>query len=512
MHTSLKLDRTGGSAPLLGALVDGPSLKYLGLSLLLAWHYCLWFVPGVFAGTFLLDDRVTFAWLIALAANGITVLVTALCIGHWRHLPDQSWINWLVTSLACLATLFLTLIAPALPSLIPQLAAAALVGGTSGWLWLAWGERYARSRASFTIGRVGPIFAACLITAMLIALALPSPASAVFVALIPLAAGFLLDRGTRIGRDWGPIQPLPKTAARGGFFAVLFICGSSFVAAFISYFTVAIVPWDNLWHIESSFTLGVLLAAVAVLAISLGVWLLRRAQQKHPGTEAAENRPGDEDSPGRGSAPTIYRLFPWLLVSDVIACCLFLVGPRWQLAGFMVALATSSVFEILLTMYMGTLTLRGYTSPVVGFALSAASIRLGICGGNGLTLVYERVPGLYDPLVNPTMLACIVVLALLLIPLVRLDYRITQLIQPSKSVSELEQIVAATANEFRLSDREAQIMLLLGQACTASVIADRLYISVNTVNTHVQHIYTKLGIHKRGELINYLNKRIEQLT
>jgi DNA-binding CsgD family transcriptional regulator len=37
-------------------------------------------------------------------------------------------------------------------------------------------------------------------------------------------------------------------------------------------------------------------------------------------------------------------------------------------------------------------------------------------------------------------------------------------------------------------------------------VAEKLVISISTVNTHIQHIYGKIGIHKRAELLNYLHK------
>lgn len=59
--------------------------------------------------------------------------------------------------------------------------------------------------------------------------------------------------------------------------------------------------------------------------------------------------------------------------------------------------------------------------------------------------------------------------------------------------------------EFRyLTPRETEIAALAAQGLTSQQIADRLYISVRTVNNHLATTYTKLGIHSRDELVEIL--------
>ena len=55
-----------------------------------------------------------------------------------------------------------------------------------------------------------------------------------------------------------------------------------------------------------------------------------------------------------------------------------------------------------------------------------------------------------------------------------------------------------------LSRREREIALLAATGVTSKDIADRLFVSVRTVNNHIQHIYTKLGITSRAELAGAL--------
>ncbi len=57
------------------------------------------------------------------------------------------------------------------------------------------------------------------------------------------------------------------------------------------------------------------------------------------------------------------------------------------------------------------------------------------------------------------------------------------------------------AKQFGLSSREREITALLAMGKSRSQIGKDLYLSLGTVNTHVSHIYAKLGIHSKDELI-----------
>jgi len=61
---------------------------------------------------------------------------------------------------------------------------------------------------------------------------------------------------------------------------------------------------------------------------------------------------------------------------------------------------------------------------------------------------------------------------------------------------------AATA--VPLSGREREIVMLAAQGLTSKDIAERLYLSVRTVNNHLQHAYTKLGVNGRAGLAQAL--------
>ncbi len=461
-------------------IVTDPRLKYLGLTSVLTWHYCLWFVPNSFPTTFLLDDRITFAWLIALAAAAVAPLALALRLGRTQHLKATPGVVWLVSGLGSAATVTLCSLGMLVATPLVAYGAALIVGGCAGVLWVLWGERLACQKARFTLIRVAPTYGGFLLVLLGLTYVAPGWFATALVATMPLLSGVLLRAHTRALPD-SPPRLLPAKAAIQGKRTMITVTVISFAAAYVCYYTVAIVPWEALGAVQDSFTLGIVIGAALILLFAV---LQRYA---------------------RGPRST-FRVYPWLLLLIVIACVMYLADDRLDNATFLLAVAISSLFEILLTLYMGVLTQRGYAPPATAFALSGSAIRLGICLGNGTALVYERVPGLHDLLVRPTFVLLVALIAGLLITMVRQEYAIDELTRSPSAESELAAIVNSVAEEFRLSDREREIMVLVGKGYTASAVGERLVISPYTVNTHIQHIYRKLDIHKRSELISYLHR------
>ena len=52
-----------------------------------------------------------------------------------------------------------------------------------------------------------------------------------------------------------------------------------------------------------------------------------------------------------------------------------------------------------------------------------------------------------------------------------------------------------------LSQAEARVLRYLPTKLSAPEIADEMYLSVNTVKTHLRHLYDKLGVHRRHEAV-----------
>ena len=74
--------------------------------------------------------------------------------------------------------------------------------------------------------------------------------------------------------------------------------------------------------------------------------------------------------------------------------------------------------------------------------------------------------------------------------------------QDDEAPASFEQRCALLAERYKLTPRELEIAAYLLRGRDLPFIRDTLFISRNTINTHVRHIYGKLGIHSKQELID----------
>lgn len=58
-----------------------------------------------------------------------------------------------------------------------------------------------------------------------------------------------------------------------------------------------------------------------------------------------------------------------------------------------------------------------------------------------------------------------------------------------------------------LTEREREVLKLVAEGLTNNQIADRLFISPKTVDTHRTHVMDKLNLHNRSELVRYAMRR-----
>jgi DNA-binding NarL/FixJ family response regulator len=62
-------------------------------------------------------------------------------------------------------------------------------------------------------------------------------------------------------------------------------------------------------------------------------------------------------------------------------------------------------------------------------------------------------------------------------------------------------------NEFKLSDREKEVLSCLVQGMSYKLIANACFISIDTVRGHIRNIYEKLHVHSKSEAVAKAIKR-----
>lgn len=120
--------------------------------------------------------------------------------------------------------------------------------------------------------------------------------------------------------------------------------------------------------------------------------------------------------------------------------------------------------------------------------------------------------GFLSPDIQPTALlvgAFVVILAALLLSSERNIRTGWGFIRPGdpQSTTDLAKMCTIIAQEYRLTPRELEVIKPLAEGQDSDEIAKVLYISPNTVKSHIQNIYNKLGIHSRKELLRLTKDR-----
>lgn len=76
-------------------------------------------------------------------------------------------------------------------------------------------------------------------------------------------------------------------------------------------------------------------------------------------------------------------------------------------------------------------------------------------------------------------------------------------------ISNMRQDIVPSRNDYQLTAREKEILQLLSQGNSFKMIAAELFISIDTVRTHIKHIYDKLHVRSQIEAVSKaINERL----
>ena len=159
---------------------------------------------------------------------------------------------------------------------------------------------------------------------------------------------------------------------------------------------------------------------------------------------------------------------------------------------------------------MGQLSFRLSVSPLWLFGISRVFDYAGMFLGSA-TLFGIRTAGV-EPYPNLVAAACIVLVAVLsVVALTERGVFSNWSIENVVERGERTPAVSATGLRelYGLTQREEEVLCLLLREKTLSAIASELFVAPGTVKAHVQHIYQKMGVHTRKELLDAAGVRTD---
>ena len=234
-------------------------------------------------------------------------------------------------------------------------------------MWILWGESLTRFRANFSVVHIGTTFGATVLVVMIVSLFIPAVYPPLFVVLLVAFSGVFLYAHEKVPATY-PVL-LPHDTVKPAYSSVLAVCS-------VGCFT------------------GGLPAIISWPCVPVGMVLDRRIHLR--------DRRGDRCSVDlaclgafgalQSESFDVQALSVLLGLGRCGARSLFQSHESLYPVAFVVGLSVSSLLEISLIMYFGTLMRRGFFAPALAVTFSLASIRIGIALGNclGLSLRTSR--------------------------------------------------------------------------------------------------------------------------
>ena len=232
-------------------------------------------------------------------------------------------------------------------------------------------------------------------------------------------------------------------------------------------------------------------------------------------------------SGGNDPSPAENRFFQTYVLVTTAGYLAIIVGTEVSvgtLASTVLSLG-SALFNVLLWMCVVAIGTRNRLDSVWVFSWCMGASTLGLLLGRTLDNALSVISS-DNPPVTLTVLSIALFCFLACYILVLKDFNIVRVIygvrpltersyEPSSPAANPEETVERMLNarcqklaqEYSLTERESEVLELLASGANARYVQDKLVISYHTVRTHIKHIYTKLDVHNREELIAVLQRK-----
>lgn len=475
-----------------------PALAHLGLGFHWAWTFLCFYSPTLFPPIGASVPKIHTFLLVSISANALALILTAVAGARLNHSQRTAL---LIAS--CLAAVIGTALAALGGGTAPYhsvllVSGAVLTGIGTAFILIGWGELY----GSLGAGRASITTAASAVLAVatyFIVIFLPpfaglSPAWGIAcTALLPALSGALVwvsIRNTPVVEH----PPLPRSATRGFPLPWRLAVG---VGAYGVVFGLMRGITDLSAGGETFVPVGrfaVLGGGIVALLIAVGALTSRR----------------DLDF------GFTYRPIMPLMVAGLLMLPFFGLGN----ATFARAIigTSYSYLDILVWIVLSDLTFRIAKPATLVFGWGRGVMTLSVFAGWIVGFLIANEMTVSATLLSALSLLSVFVLVVSAVMILneRDVFGLWGSPEASAAVADNEkrpgqwrQRCLAIAETYGLSPREEEVLLLLAKGRSLPFIRDELGIAGGTVQAHITHIYRKLNIHTRQQLIDLIESRPE---
>lgn len=252
------------------------------------------------------------------------------------------------------------------------------------------------------------------------------------------------------------------------------------------------------------------------LAVGCVLWLVAAvclARVALPGRRGAQDAGGPSGRARMDAAlATLFAVLLVVYLGALLVTVLFPQDDRLIVERFLVAAGSS--FRVLLWLVLLAAVRRGATTPVAGF-LCYVLLVPGIPVSRLVSMVLDRMdatsiaalttPGVIAPAAGVMLF---LVAALFILGSTRSAQHAAPASADASSDAERQDAVcAALAAEAGLTARESDVLALVCRGFTAKRAGEKLGISESTVVSHMTHIYRKLGVSSKQDLVALVEGR-----
>lgn len=462
-------------------LADIVNVRMVGFAFTRAWTYIMFFSTVIHYSV--RNDishlNSTDTW----ASLGLVVLMvaSALFSQHFlRRVVGKRWIKIAAPVILVLVTALLALV-EADWFRQPWCSMLSVASGVGlGLFYLAWGEAYTRldERRTAVEALASFLFAALIFPAII---SLPHIFAVVLTMMLPLVSAAILFKVLGVW-DKPPLLEPVRINKSGFLLKALFSAGIlGFVEGLIRSLFLEVNPVVDIDLYPWVFLVAALLAG-AIMSITV-------VSGKKPDLGFA------------------YKIILFVMAFIFLLLPIINRGTFWA---NVLALTGYSTISLLVWVILARTTSRYHLSSIVvfgfGWGLMVAGGLAGTFLGGLLTSFIDLTPRILS--LVALLSVCVFLFSYLFLFSERSVVELTvEGADEPGSVRPFRKRCEEVAQEFRLSAKETEVMILVAKGRSTPRICEELDISQGTVNTHLTHIYKKLDVHDKQQLLDVLEGR-----